>query len=326
MKSNMFKRLCMILALVILIAGCGSKNSETATDTSDGKGTSSSNSFGDESRQDADSATEESGKAAGGSDGLVNYAAGRKLIRNAYLNIETKEFDSFMNSLSARIESVAGYVEKSQVSGSSYQYASNRYASITARIPNDRLDDFIATVGEMGNVTRKEITTDDVTLAYVDVESHKKSLVTEQERLLVLLEKAEELEDIIAIETRLSDVRYQLEYMESQIRTYDNLIAYSTVAMNISEVERITPAEEQNIWEKIKTGFLESLYNIGAGFRDFAVWFITSLPYIAVWAVIIAVIAVIFRKIRKKQWLKGLGAGSKGNDDKSGTQPPENME
>ena len=52
---------------------------------------------------------------------------------------------------------------------------------------------------------------DDVTLRYVDVDSHKKALETEQERLLALLEKAENVEDIITIENRLSDVRYELE-------------------------------------------------------------------------------------------------------------------
>ena len=68
-----------------------------------------------------------------------------------------------------------------------------------------------------------------MTLQYVDLESHKKALTTEQDRLIELMEQAETVEDIITIEGRLSEVRYQLESMESQLRTYDNKIDYSTV-------------------------------------------------------------------------------------------------
>mgnify|MGYP002226154573 CR=1 FL=1 len=84
-----------------------------------------------------------------------------------------------------------------------------------------------------------------MTLTYVDLQSHRDALQTEQERLLQLLEQAESIEDIITIEQRLSDVRYQLESMESQLRSYDNQVDYSTVYLYIDEVEVYTPVEEE---------------------------------------------------------------------------------
>ena len=95
---------------------------------------------------------------------------------------------------------------------------------MTARIPAKRLDEFVQRVGEQSNITNKEERVEDVTLQYVDLESRKKALATEQDRLLELLEKAESVEDIISIEARLSDVRYELESMESQLRTLNNQI------------------------------------------------------------------------------------------------------
>jgi hypothetical protein len=74
----------------------------------------------------------------------------------------------------------------------------------------------------------------------VDLESHKKALQEEEKRLLSFMEDAESIEDLITIEDRLTNVRYQLESMESQLRTYDNQVNYSSVHMNIEEVETIT--------------------------------------------------------------------------------------
>ena len=91
-----------------------------------------------------------------------------------------------------------------------------------ARIPADRLDRFVETVESAGNVTSKQEQVTDVTLQYSDTESRKKSLEIEQERLWALLEKAESLDAVVALEARLSEIRYELESYTSQLRPYDN--------------------------------------------------------------------------------------------------------
>ena len=100
------------------------------------------------------------------------------------------------------------------------------------------------------------------------MESHKKTLETEQERLMALLEQAESLEDILTLEKYLSDVRYQLERMESQLRTYDNLVDYTTVHMYITEVKELTPEppeEEETPGQRLVNGFMESLEDVKDG-------------------------------------------------------------
>ena len=95
----------------------------------------------------------------------------------------------------------------------------------------------------VSNITYRQENVEDVTLDYVDVESRKKMLETEQQRLLELLETAESLDDILTIESRLTEVQYELDSKESQLRTYDNQIDYSTVYLDINEVVRYTPQE-----------------------------------------------------------------------------------
>ena len=122
--------------------------------------------------------------------------------------------------------------------------------------------------------------------------------MTEQERLIELLEKAESMEDIITIESRLSEVRYELQSYESTLRTYDNKVNYSTVSVDIREVERITKVEkERTFFEEIQYRLENNFYDIGQSLRSFAIWFISSLPYLLIWAVVIFLAVRLVRKI-----------------------------
>lgn len=215
----------------------------------------------------------------------------RKLIKTVDMNVETRKFDELMSSIQSQVKTLGGYIESMNTyNGSSYSgYRATRNADLTLRIPKAKLDTFLNAVSEACNVVRCSENVEDVTLTYVDLESHKEALGTQQSRLLELLEKAESIEDIIVIEQRLSEVRYQLESMESQLRTYDNQVDYSTVYLTVDEVEIYTPVEKETAWERISAGFMESLDNIGNGFVEFGIWFVIHIPYLALWAVFVTV-------------------------------------
>ncbi|MDE6203910.1 MAG: DUF4349 domain-containing protein, partial [Lachnospiraceae bacterium] len=233
----------------------------------------------------------------------MENAASRKLIRNVSLDVETENFDELLVSVGSRTTDTGGYIEESYTyNGSSYYGNARKSADLTIRIPAGRLDGFLSAVSEVSNVISRNENVTDVTLQYVDMESRKKALEAEHERLLELLAKAENVEDIIAIESRLSEVRYQMESMESQLRTLDNQVSYSTVNLHISEVEKLTPVKEQNPGERIAAGFLGSLSNIGKGLSDFGIGFLINLPYVVfAAAVVLAVLAVVGLIVRKRK-------------------------
>lgn len=223
----------------------------------------------------------------------------RKLIKNVDLDVQTNDLEELVNNVTARINSYNGYIEYSYIYNGTTTYKNNRNASITARIPAKHLDAFLDNVAEISNITSKNTDVTDVTLQYVDVEARRSSLKTQQERLLELMSNAETVEDIIAIEDRLSEIRYELESAERQIRSYDNQVDYSTVRMEISEVKEYTPVEEPGRLEKMTTGFVDSLVSIGEGFLDFLVGLVVALPYIVLWAVIILIIVLVVKVIIK---------------------------
>lgn len=254
-----------------------------------------------------------------------NVREGRKLIRTANLSVETLEFDNLLSYVEERTNEYGGYIESLDVyNGSNYfyyddyysdyysgrGYSSDRSASMTIRIPKDQMDSFLSEVAEHSNITNRSEKEQDVTLTYVDLESHKSVLLAEQKRLLELMDRAETIEDLITIESRLSEIRYQIESMESTLRTYDNQIDYSTIYLNISEVVVLTPvtSQEKTVGERISEGFMNSLKNIGVGLKELFVGFVIFLPYLILLAVfillILFVVFFIIKKCQKREMLQ----------------------
>lgn len=228
----------------------------------------------------------------------------RKLIRNVSMHLETREFDALTKSISDAVTFFGGYMEQSDVSGNSLYWSgerSSRYSNLTARIPENKLDAFLTEVSSQGNVTYKNESVQDVTLQYTDITSRKKTLQMEQDRLWELLEKAESIDAVIALEARLSEVRYQLESIESQLRTLDNQIVYSTVYLSIQEVQVLTSTDPDTIPVRIQKGLSRSLNQLKVSSVDFLVWFISSLPILAVFAVLVFIAVIILKKSLKRR-------------------------
>lgn len=223
--------------------------------------------------------------------------ADRKLITTMNLSAETENFDKLMGNLEKQITEMGGYIESSnQWNGRADAYGNrleNRNAYLVIRIPAEKLGSFVTMMEENSNITSKSQSVEDVTLAYVDLESHKKALLAEQERLLELMEMVETVEDLITVEDKLANIRYQLESMESQLRTYDNKINYSTVNLDIQEVQRLTPAEEPTVWGRIRSGFSENMYAAGQDIQNILIGIVINIPYILIWIVILAVVLLI---------------------------------
>lgn len=286
----------MAVMLLMMTAGCGNSSKMAA----DERATVSSGAELDgEYSWDTDETADTGVTSENGLEAQVEN--GRKLIRTVSLSLETKEFDSVLTNLSTKTTELGGYIETSSVNGNSYSHHSTRYASYVIRIPADKLNEFVEVVSELGNVTQKNESVEDVTLRYIDVESHKKALETEQERLLELLSKAENMEEILTIESKLSDIRYEIENYESQLKTMDNQIDYSTVSVYIDEVERVTDTGEKGFFEEIKERFGNSLYIVARGIRGLVIGILGSLPILIVCGGVIAVVVIVVRKILKKR-------------------------
>lgn len=227
----------------------------------------------------------------------------RKLIQTFRITAETEDLDALLGQLNTRIGELSGYVEGQNIyNGSAYSGRRYRNAELTVRIPANNAESFINQVSEISNIVSSNKTVEDITLKYVSTESRMKALQTEESRLLELLAKAETMDDLLTIEKRLTEVRYELESVTSSLRVYDNRVDYATVHLSISEVKEYTVVTEpETVWERIGEGFKETMEDLGEGFEDFFVYIVVNLPYFILWGAVIAVVVILLIRRKKKK-------------------------
>lgn len=250
----------------------------------------------------ADTTAESEMPAQNESNHPTPVQAGRKLIRTVWLDMETTDFDSSLQSVHEKISALEGYTEQSEVTGSRLNYAGEpilRHASMTVRIPTKHLEAFLQAAQASGNIVSQSETTEDVTLQYSDVESRKKSLEIEQERIWALLEKAESLESVIALEERLSEIRYELESLEARLRLYNNQVEYSTVHLTLHEADkdRLTPSKPLTAAQRISRDFQNNLASMGQFLLNLLISILTLAPF---WIPAVLLILLLIWLLRRK--------------------------
>lgn len=222
-----------------------------------------------------------------------------KLIREAELRIQTTKFEESVSTLERMVEQVGGYFQNASLHGGSYRDAnSNRRGEYIIRIPSECYDAFLGQSGELGYVTYRDERTQDIGERYYDTQARLKTQRTKQERLLSLLEKAETMEDIIALETALSDVEYQIEQLSSTLNRYDSLVGFATIQLDLHEVYEVSeePGIPNSLGERMSRGFASSLDGLVDGAQDLLVWMSYNVFGLLMFALVIGAGAVILMR------------------------------
>ena len=298
MKRTLIIILTLAMAMMTL-AGCGASY---ATDSASSE-TISAADFGWYDDYDVEEAIVETVEASSDSiyDDSGVETSSRKLIKNRTMDVQTVEYDQFIQELKTYVSSYGGYIESSSESGNSYYSSSLRYADFTIRIPADYYDEFSEAVGNIATVTYNYEYVNDVTSTYVDIEARLTALETERDSFLALMEKAETVEEILQIQSYLTDVNYEIESYTARLKTYDDQISYSTFYIYVSEVRRIsTETSNPTVFERISSNLSDNFYDIGEGFKDAFVWIVSAIPYLVLVAVPVLIIVVIVRVAVKK--------------------------
>ncbi len=303
------KRISMLLTGLIaacaVLSGCGSSassvmpESKAAYDTGNYAAAEEAYEYSDDIYEyEEPMEARETADTSGGdvpTDSEIMSNSNRKLIKTVNISAETREFDTLIANVTERINALGGYAESTDIHGNSYDSYSERSAYIVARIPADKLSQFVQGITEESNITSKSESAEDVTLQYADVEAHKESLKIEQERLNQLLEQADTLENIIELENRLTEVRYEIESYESRLRTMNNQVVYSTVNLSVREVKEYSPEpiEELSFGQRLSRGFIDSCEDAWDLIQDFVIGFVSFLPTLLVALIILSVIGLI---------------------------------
>ncbi len=256
-----------------------------------------------------DAATTVTGSSLATSAG-VTANLGEKMIYTAWTEIQTIAFDDTIAQLEQMINENGAFIQSSNISGKSYQQSyygtSSRWASYTVRVPAENFRAMKGDLDRLGYVTYINEDAQNITAQYTDVESRLTALRTEEARLLELLSKAETVEDIITVESRLSEVRYEIESSTSTLRNWDNKVNYSTLNIEISEVAEIKEYKPvtRTYGQRIKDAFVGSMEDFWDGLKDFGVGLAGSIPTLVILAAIVLVLFFGGRRVIRKSKAK----------------------
>lgn len=268
------------LVIAAALAGCGSK--------------SYSESYSNASGAAPNDGIYESGSA------VSPAVTDRKLIRRVSMDLRTQDIEELLTAIDEKVGQLAGYVESSKINMGSGGN-DTRYATLTIRIPVEKLEEFTTHVASVSNVTSTSESAEDVTLSYVATESRQKALQAEETRLLALIDEAANLSELLQLEKRLTEIRTELEQVTSQLRVYDNLVDYATVELSIDEVQEYTPVEKPGFWERLGTGFVNSLRGAGNLLLEIITIFVWAIPYLIFPAAALLIVLLILKLNKRKK-------------------------
>ena len=220
-----------------------------------------------------------------------------KIIRSASFTVKTTDYDADLAALQSLTETLGGRVEYL----SSYGDASvgqTRSASLTLRVPARRLDEFLAGAGEIGTVTAMTQEMEDVSDSYYDTQTRLETQRAKLKRLQEMMERAEDVSDLIDIEDAIADAQYFIDRYTGTLKRYDSQVDYSTVSVSVREI-RIVESEEVTLGQRIGYALRDSLESGREFLEDMAVFLVAVLPWLAVQAVIIVVICLIVKRSKK---------------------------
>ena len=302
---NFFKIISIFICLTILF-GCSS-NSKTEYQSHnqyESQGASSSVDYSNKEEQgyvDIDSFDKES-----------NSFNGKKIIYSGYSTLESKNYNEdlkTLNSLFKKHEILISSSQEEDYNDYWYSYNSKYYGSYgktktwTLRIPIENFNSFIEDLNSVGaHLRNMNINSSDVTKVYSDNELQIISLEVQKDRLLELLSQANNVTEILEIEDRLTNVRYQLESLNNTNNQIDYDIEMSEFSLTLKEVNRYS-TDSYSFSERLIDSFGESIDNFLTWLSDFTIWMIMAAPFVLLFMLILFSINLI-RVKRGKEKLK----------------------
>lgn len=295
MKKKGFVWGLVLVLAVGLLSGCGSKSAASMTEET-AVAEAPAESYSMDAAADYGTGNGSMMPAAEGSGETSSAVQGSKRIYTATLQLETTGFDEAVSALTELVDGSGGWVSSSSVSNQSSSY---RYADLTVRVPVEQYRDFLTQAGELCHLLYTQEYVDDVTEAYYDTAGRLETQQIKLERLQNLLAQAEKMEDIITIESAISETEQMIDSLSGTLQHYDSQVEYATVNISLQEVGKLSNVEEPTatLGGRLATAFTSGCRSFLTAAEDLLV----ALVYGWVWLVILAVAAiVVVRRLKKR--------------------------
>lgn len=229
-----------------------------------------------------------------------------KMVYRGSVSIQTKDYKESVSKIRQRVSEFGGIIEsEEEYSDSGYNYDSETKSlwtlSATVRIPTEKFNEFLNGTSDIGNVISRSSGAENISRVYSDVSVQIEALEKQQTRLLEMMDQAKTIEDMIAVEDRLSEVQYELNSLKTRLAAMDTDVAYSTVNIWLREV-RVYTETSDSFTDKLASSFTSGWANFLDCVEGIVLGAVYLLPLLIIIGVIIAVLAKkkVFSRIFRK--------------------------
>jgi len=296
-KLDNFVRYLLILFIFFIFGACNYNNSTESTDTI------RSASFAMPSSLPApalmksvsfESSDSMNSNIDSNQNGLISD--NRKIIRNIDLSLVVDDINKTIENISNLVDQMNGFVVSSSISG---EETINMSGYITIRIPTENVDQTLKLVKNMSvRISNERSYTTDVTEEFIDLTARVNNLKATESQLVKLLDKAEKIEDILAIQRELTSMRGQIESLEGRINYINRTSSTSLISITLSPTIDNKPIYDKS-WTPLNTikSALRGLSGFFESFLDLLIWIAIFSP---IWLIISGLTLFIYKRIRKR--------------------------
>jgi len=179
----------------------------------------------------------------------------RRIISNASVSIEVETVEAAIDQVRSIAEGLGGFVEHLSSFGSD----ENQQANMTLRVPQDQFFTAVDRIEELGKVRARNLGNEDVSEQFIDLEARLKSSLREEESLLSLLERANQISETLSIERELSRVRADIERVQGQLNFLERRVDLATISVSLFQPGSRLPEppsaimiiEESNVSDRV---------------------------------------------------------------------------
>ncbi len=223
---------------------------------------------------------------------------GRKLIRHGTLGLEVRSVESALSAVKQQAQASGGYTTEESQRQDEYGV---KTASITWRVPAEKLDGAIEKLSGLGRVEQVSVTAEDVTEQYFDLEIRLNNQRQLEVRLLDLLKRSSNnLSDLLNVEREVARVRGEIEHLEGRKRFWDNQVALSTLTVNLHEPRPVIASTEGGVWRTLTASFRDAGENFVLTTAGIIGTIGGLIPVVIVLVLVIWAIRALWRWRRKR--------------------------
>jgi hypothetical protein len=246
---------------------------------------------------------------AGSVDGFDPAIYGKMIIRNGAIDLEVEDFDVTYSRIEEIVSALEGYIESADTYSTPVYDSNGRRGDIqggnvSLRIPSTRFDTAMQQIKTLGTVTRSNISSYDVTESYVDTQSRIKNLEAREIRLRELLQRAEDIKDIMEIDLQLANVRTEIDSLNAILKSYDKSLQMSSIQVSLREKdlsESTISTLDDDLFARMRANFIRSINAVLQSLQAILIGLVAVLPFLAVFGLLFYVILRIVRRVIKNR-------------------------